>query len=99
MEADDFAWFVILPKKNTGSCLGLLNKYAGFMAVESIQENEDAQTIVVRESGLLGWISEREPERVMAGTADSTKKVQREGNLYSVLLPESSLKTVLTIIW
>ncbi|MBD5472113.1 MAG: hypothetical protein HDR20_04210 [Lachnospiraceae bacterium] len=99
LEADGFAWFVILPKKKTGSCLGLLNKYAGFMAVESIQENDGAQTIVVRESGLVGWISEREPVKVIAGTTDVTKEVQKEGNLYSVPLPESSSKTVLAIVW
>lgn len=97
LEADGFAWFVILPKKKDVSCLGLLNKYAGFMAVENIQENDDMLIAVVRESGVLGWISEREPEKVMAGTVDVTKKVQKEGNLYSVLLPEISEKTVLTI--
>ncbi|MDE7250670.1 MAG: hypothetical protein K2N82_12495, partial [Lachnospiraceae bacterium] len=98
LEENGFAWFVILPKNKTGSCLGLLHKYAGFMAVESIQENEDAQIIVVRESGVLGWISEREPKEVIAGTADVTKEVKKEGNLYSVLLPESSSKTVLSIV-
>ena len=90
---------MILPKKKTGSCLGLLNKYAGFMAVEGIQENDGAQTIVVRESGLVGWISEREPGKVIVGATDVTKKVQKEGNLYSVPLPESSSKTVLAIVW
>lgn len=54
LEEDGFVWFVILPKNKTGSCLGLLNKYAGFMAVESTQENEDMQVIVIRESGLTG---------------------------------------------
>ena len=97
LEADGFAWFVILSKKETGSCLGLLNKYAGFTAVESIQEKAGVQTVIVRESGLLGWISEKEPLKVMAGADDVTGKVQKEGNLYSVQLPEISLKTVLTI--
>ena len=99
LEEDGFAWFVILPKNKTGSCLGLLDKYAGFMAVESIQESDDMQTIVIRESGLTGWISEREPWKVMADTVDVTEKVQREGDLYSVLLPESPSKTAITIIW
>lgn len=99
LEADGFAWFVILPKSKTGSCLGLLHKYAGFMAVESIQENDDTLVIVVRESGLLGWISEREPEKVIAGMTDVTKEVQKADNLYSLLLPESSSKTVLSIVW
>ena len=99
LEADGFAWFVILPVKNTVSCLGLLNKYAGFMAVESIQENDDTLIAVVGESGLLGWISEREPRKVMAGIDDVTKDVQKENNLNYVQLPEISSKTVLTINW
>ncbi|MDE6055491.1 MAG: alpha-galactosidase, partial [Lachnospiraceae bacterium] len=97
LEADGFAWFVILPKKKTGSCLGLLDKYAGFMAVESMLESDDTLIAVVAESGVLGWISEREPRQVTTGTADVTKNVQRDGNLYSVLLPKTSAKTVLTI--
>ena len=99
LEADGFAWFVILPKKKTGSCLGLLNKYAGFTAVESMQENDGTLIVVVTESGTLGWLSKREPRKVTAGSADVTGKVLKDGNLYSVLLPESSSKTVLSIVW
>ena len=99
LDADSFAWFVILPKKKTASCLGLMNKYAGFMAVESMQESDDTLIVVVTESGTVGWISEREPRKVAAGTDDVTEKVQRDGNLYSVKLPKISLKTVLSIVW
>ena len=38
MEAGGYGWFVILPVGKNGTCLGLLDKYAGFMAVESIYE-------------------------------------------------------------
>lgn len=99
LEEDGFAWFVMLPKSKTGSCLGLLNKYAGFTAVESIQEKEEAQTVVVRESGLLGWISEREPRKVMVNAENVTEKVQKKDNLYSLQLPETFSKTVLSILW
>ena len=99
LEEEGFAWFVILPKNKTGSCLGLLDKYAGFMAVESIRGNDDTQTVVIRESGLLGWISEREPKKVIVNADDVTEKVQKQDNLYSVLLPETFSKTVLSIMW
>ena len=98
LEADGFAWFVILPKKETASCLGLLNKYAGFTAVESMQESEDTLIAVIRESGMVGWISEKEPRKVTVGSVDITKKVQKDGNLYSVLLQEISSKMVLSVI-
>ena len=97
LEAGGFAWFVILPKKKTASCLGLLNKYAGFTAVESMQENDGTLIVVVTESGTIGWISEREPEKVTAGADDVTKEVQRDGNLYFVPFIEISSKVVLAI--
>ena len=99
LEKDGFAWFVILPKNQTGSCLGLMDKYAGFLAVESIHEKDDAQTVVIRESGLLGWISEREPGKVMVNAEDVTGNVQRNDNLYSLQLPKIFSKTVLSIVW
>ena len=99
LEKDGFAWFVILPKNKTGSSLGLLDKYAGFMAVESIHENEDAQTVVVRESGTIGWLSERAPKKVMVNAEDATEKVWNQDNLYSVPLPETSSKTILSIMY
>ena len=98
LEQDGFAWFVILPKNKIASCLGLLNKYAGFMAVESIWEKDDMQTVVVRESGLLGWVCEREPGRVMVNSDDVTGKVQKKDNLYFIQLPETSSKMVLSIL-
>ena len=64
-----------------------------------MQDNDDTLIAVVAESGTLGWLSEREPVKVTAGTADVTERVQRDGNLYSVLLPENSSKTVLSIAW
>ncbi len=99
LDADGFAWFVMLPKNQTGTCLGLLDKYAGFMAVESILESDNMQTVVVRESGLLGWFSEREPQKVMVNSEDVTGKVQKQGDLYSISLPEAYSKTVLSIVW
>ena len=98
LEADGFSWFVILPKKKTASCLGLLTKYVGFTAVESMQENDDTLIAVVAETGVAGWISERKPKKVMVNANDVTEKVRKEGNLYSVPLPEASSKMVLSVI-
>ena len=39
--------------ENTATCLGLLDKFVGFTAVESIFENDSTQTVVVKESGTL----------------------------------------------
>lgn len=49
VEKDGFGWFSLLPQGRNSSCLGLLNKYIGFTAVESICENDNTEVIVVRE--------------------------------------------------
>jgi hypothetical protein len=63
LDLGGFGWFVLLPKGKYGTCLGLLDKFVGFTAVESIFENDSTQTVVVKESGTLGWLSEKEPQK------------------------------------
>lgn len=99
MGKGEFAWFVILPRVNNISCLGLIDKYVGFSAVESISESENMAVIVVKESGTLGWISGREPNKVVVNTVDVSGKVERKGDLYTVFLPEMPEKAVLSISW
>lgn len=99
VEKDGFGWFILLPQGRNSSCLGLLNKYIGFTAVESICENDNTEVIVVRETGTLGWMSEKVPKKVMIGAVDVTEQVQREDKLYKISLTEASAKTVLSIVW
>lgn len=96
---DGFGWFIVLPRGNQGSCLGLLNKYVGFAAIESICENDHTQVVVIRESGKLGWVSEKEPQKVMVNALDVTEQIEKEDKLYTVSLPESFSKAVLSIVW
>ena len=96
---DGYAWFVILPQGRNITCLGLADKYAGFTAVESIIETEEMDICVVHESGTLGWISEKEPQKVIVNGRDVTEVVQREETLYTLVLPEEQQKIVLSIIW
>ena len=99
VEKDGFGWFILLPQGRNSSCLGLLNKYIGFTAVESICENDNTEVIVVRETGTLGWMSEKVPKKVMIDAVDVTEQVQREDKLYKISLTEASAKTVLSIVW
>lgn len=99
VEADGFAWYVILPQNSNGSCLGLLDKYVGFSAVESVQEFDNTQVIVLRESGTVGWASEKEPKKVIVGTMDVTADVKKSGELYILPLPETGDKAVISITW
>ena len=94
-----YAWFVILPQGKNCSFLGLVDKYAGFTAVESICETEAMDVFVIHESGAIGWISEKEPRQVIANGIDVTDTICRDDNLYTISLPEEQRKTVVSIAW
>ncbi len=99
IEGIGVAWYVILPQIVNAVCLGLLDKYAGFSAVESIWESENVSVTVLRASGTVGWVSDKNPQNVMLDGADVTDKIKREGNLWELSLPEDSKKFVLSIRW
>ena len=92
-----FCWFIVLPQGRNCSCLGLLNKYVGFTAIESIYNNDNTEIIVVKESGTLGWMSEKEFRKVTANAVDVTEAVKKNDKLYTIELPDSSSKMVLTL--
>lgn len=94
-----FCWFIILPQGRNCSCLGLLDKYVGFTAIESICENDNTEIFVIKESGTLGWISEKEFQKVMINAVDVTEDVKKEDKLYSLSISESCSKMVLSIVW
>lgn len=97
LEAEGYGWFVILPAGKSATCLGLLDKYAGFMAVESVWEKDGSMTVLVRRAGKVGWISEKEPSRVVINGEDFTKNCKRKGNVYEVDFPELDLKMLLSV--
>lgn len=99
LDKDGFAWYVILPQGKNCTCLGLADKYAGFSAVESIHETDNTTIAVIRESGTLAWLSEREPRSVTVNAFDVTDRIQKKDKLYSIIFPESACKTVLSIVW
>ena len=99
IESKGVAWYVILPQVGNAACLGLLDKYVGFSAVESVRESEHTSVFVLRASGTAGWLSDRMPQNVMLDGADVTGKIKRDGNLWELPLPEDSKKSVLSIRW
>ena len=99
LDAEGYGWFVVLPMGGTGTTLGLLDKFVGFTAVESICEQVGSLTAVLHESGTVGWLSEKEPKHVWANGVEVTAQVEHQGNLYVVDLPETSHKLVLTLLW
>lgn len=99
LEKDGYKWFVILPCGKNGSCLGLLDKYAGFSAVKSICENNNGVTAVLHESGTTGWISDKKPQKILINNIDYTEKLEQKENVCVIKLPEIPSKIVYTLIW
>lgn len=99
VQSGGFAWFIIIPKGKQSSCFGLIDKYAGFLAVESICENESTTVAVIHESGALAWMSEKIPQKVKINGEDITENVERNDCLYILRIPETSHKAVLSIDW
>jgi hypothetical protein len=99
LKADDYRWYVFLPKGKNGSCAGLTDKYAGFTAVEACFTAGDTDTVVLKGTGNVTFISERKIARVTAGGVDVTSGTVSEGNLHTVCLPESANKTVISVTW
>jgi hypothetical protein len=99
LEKEGFGWFVLLPKIARAAFLGLLDKYVGFTAVESIIEAGDITNAVISESGTVGWLAEQEPQKVLVNGVDVTEQVERQDFLYKIVLPESAVKMVVSVIW
>ncbi len=99
LKADDYRWYVFLPKGKNGCCAGLTDKYAGFTAVEACFTAGDTDTVVLKGTGNVTFISERKIARVTAGGVDVTSGTVSEGNLHTVCLPESANKTVISVTW
>ena len=98
MEPEGAGWYVVLPGDGTAACLGLLDKYAGFTAVESVQEDDGHTTVVLHAAGTVGWASDRAPRKVLLNASDVTGQVERDGAFYTLPLPESGERAVLTIL-
>ncbi len=99
LDRDGFGWYVLLPSAGRGVCLGLVDKYAGFTAVEHVSETENCQITVLRASGRTGWIWETPPRRVSAGGRDLTQELKQDGMLFTLDLPEVKEQTVLAAVW
>ena len=94
-----FAWYVFLPAVNNTVCLGLLDKYAGFMAAEHTKAQEDCDIVLLYESGKVGWASKRAIRQVTADGIDVTDQIIKSGDLFTLPLPSKKGKVVLTIWW
>ena len=99
VEAAGYRWYVFLPRGENGTCLGLSDKYAGFTAVEAKFSGDGEDTVVLKESGTVTWLSEKRPVRVTAGGENVTEKMESRGPVHTLRLPERAGRVVLRVSW
>ena len=88
LDAQGFGWYVLVPEKESLSCLGLRDKYVGFSAVESISETPGCTTVILRETGTVSWLSHRKCRKVELNGEDITSKIAEENSVQA--LPKMS---------
>ena len=69
------------------------------MAVQAFFSEGDTDTVLLKGTGNVTFLSERKIARVTAGGVDVTHETVSEGNLHTVKLPESTEKTVIAVTW
>ena len=99
LDENQFAWYQILSCDGAGTFLGLKDKYAGFIAVESMYMTERGMTAVIHEQGVLGFLSLKEPKRVLCNGIDVSENLERKGLLYMVDLEEKDNKVIMEVVW
>lgn len=55
--------------------------------------------VILHETGTVGWASMIAPKKVMVNTLDATDSVQKNGELYTLPLPETAEKAVISLSW
>ena len=93
------AWYVILPHSGKGTCLGLLDKYVGFSAVECVQKCSEADIMILHETGTVGFACDVPPQKVMINMIDVTGQLTKDNNLYTLSLSETAERAVLSLSW
>lgn len=99
IEGNQFAWYQMLICNGAGTFLGLKEKYAGFMAVESMYITENGMAAVLHEQGTIGFFSVKEPAKIFCNGIEVTEYVERKGLLYTVSLEEKDNKLIVEAIW
>ncbi len=98
LQPGKYAWFILLPEKET-ACLGLINKYAGFMAAEKAVYEEGKAEFILHESGRTAFVTKKPIASVSVNGNDVTDQLVKNGSLYELDLPEAEGKTSVIITY
>ena len=99
LPAGGYGLYLLLPEGRRCTFLGRTDKYAGFLALETVQETKNTTIAVLYETGPVGWLAAQPPRRVAAGGLDLTGRLETAGPLCTLSLPEAPDRMVLEIDW
>lgn len=87
LKADEYAYFILMPctDKSDVLCLGLAEKYLGFLTVNEISSDNNEVDIFVPEQGNITFIASKAPLYVKVNGVDHTEKlVAVNDNVYEL---------------
>ena len=97
LDAGEYAYYILLPNDGPFACLGLVEKYTGFLAVETQKNEENITSFKITETGNVVWLTEKKIKKVTINGKDLTDKVQKNGFVYELVLEDSDEKMMLEI--
>lgn len=97
LNSGEYAYYILFPYDEPFTCLGLIEKYTGFLAVEMQKQKEHRVSFKIAETGSVAWMTEKKIKNVMLNGKDQTDKVQKKGFVYELILEDSSESMVLEL--
>lgn len=97
LNSGEYAYYILFPYDEPFTCLGLIEKYTGFLAVEMQKQKEHRVSFKIAETGSVAWMTEKKIKKVMLNGKDQTDKVQKKGFVYELILEDSSESMVLEL--
>lgn len=82
---NDGELFVLVKKNGRGRVLGLVDKYVSLAGILELFEEDGHQTVLLRQGGIFGFVSEIKPDRVLC-FGQEQKIIDRGNGLYLVKL-------------
>ena len=97
LEPNGYALLYVFPVLQEVTCVGLTDKYAGFLSVEACSASGNMFSYLIHEAGSIAWISEAAPQRVDINGRNVSRQLQRNGNVFFLPLEKFPEKVFLSI--
>lgn len=102
LESDGYAYYIVLPITDKITCLGLAEKFVGFVAVEEQFTSADKTIVILHEQGDFSWTSENNVSKVIINGNDLTDQVIKTEfdtiNLYSIKLAPKKSRMIIEFL-